>query len=65
MATAFKLVFQGSQEVPPKVVKASGTGLVIFDDVTNSASYQYTVSGIDFGGQTTGAGDDITNWTTN
>lgn len=54
--TAFRLNFQGSQEVPPTSVKASGFGYVIFDDVANTATYSMTISGLDFGTQSFGSG---------
>jgi len=67
MATAFRLVFQGSQEVPPKSTAASGLGTVIFDPSTTTLSYDYTIFGIDFGDpfdsgtpQTVDTGDDVT-----
>ena len=64
MATAFRLVFQGSQQNPPVSIKASGLGTVIFDGT--SASYQFTISGLDFGtalgvsAQTAKTSDDVT-----
>jgi Ca2+-binding RTX toxin-like protein len=54
--TAFRLNFQGSQEVPPTNSKASGFGYVIFDDVANTVTYSMTISGLDFGTQTFGSG---------
>lgn len=64
MATAFKLVFQGSQQATPVSIKASGVGTVVFDGT--SASYQFTISGLDFGtvlglgAQTAKTTDDVT-----
>ena len=67
MATAFRLVFQGSQEVPKNNSTASGLGTLIFDPLTTTLSYDYTILGIDFGvpfdsgtPQTVGTGDDVT-----
>jgi serralysin len=47
--TAFTLTFEGSQEVPPRTTSASGAGLVVFDSTTNTATYTWNVSGLDFG----------------
>ena len=49
MQIAFSLFFEGSQEVPNVPTGAFGTGLVIFDTTTNTASYVWNISGIDFG----------------
>jgi serralysin len=46
---AFTLTFEGSQEVPPRASSATGTGLVIFDTTTNTATYTWKISGLDFG----------------
>ncbi len=46
---AFSLSFDGVQEVPDQTTSAFGTGLVIFDTITNTASYVWQISGIDFG----------------
>ena len=56
MATAFRLTFQGSQQVPPVSTKASGFGAVIYDSGTSAATYFFTVNGIDFGDKY-GSGD--------
>ena len=66
MATAYRLTFQGSQEVPPTNVKASGFGAVIYDGTANTATYFMTVFGLDFGDalglpeQTATENDDVT-----
>jgi serralysin len=65
MSTAFSLIFDGTQQVPPNGSTASGLGTVVFDDATNSASYVMTIFGLDFGGlfgaqhQTPGTDDDV------
>jgi len=65
MATAFRLVFQGSQEVPPRNSTATGLGTVIFDDAATTLEYKYTITGLDFGAalgdppQTVDTGDDV------
>lgn len=46
---AFTLFFEGSQETPPNGSSAIGTGLVIFDTTTNTASYVWQTTGVDFG----------------
>jgi Ca2+-binding RTX toxin-like protein len=46
---AFTLTFEGGQEVPPRASTATGTGLVVFDTTTNTATYTWKVSGLDFG----------------
>jgi serralysin len=66
MATAFQLIFEGSQQNPPVVSAASGLGTVVFDDATSTASYVMTVFGLDFGSefgaapQTASTSDDVT-----
>jgi serralysin len=67
MATAFRLIFQGSQEVLKNNSTASGLGTVIFDDAATTLEYVYTITGLDFGvpfdsgtPQTVGTGDDVT-----
>ena len=36
MSAAFRLILQGSQQVPGVVTSASGLGVAIFDSLTNS-----------------------------
>jgi serralysin len=54
MATAFRAVLEGSQEVPPNDSTASGIGTVIFDDVTQTATYSFRIEGVDYGPATGG-----------
>jgi len=66
MATGFTLVFTGDQEVPPNESTARGTGTVSWDSATNTAAYEFTVTGVDFGPvlgmepQTETTADDVT-----
>ena len=39
MSTAFRVVLEGEQEVPPRDTTASGLGTVIFDSTAVTASY--------------------------
>ena len=49
MQIAFSLFFESAQEVPPNGSTSFGTGLVIFDTVTNTATYTWNITGTDFG----------------
>src|SRR5262245_8520454 len=49
MSTAFRIVMQASQEVPPTSSTASGLGTFIFDSAAVAASYSIRIKGIDFG----------------
>ena len=49
MATAFRIQMTGSQATPPNGSAASGLGVVIYDDVADTAAYEVTVTGLDFG----------------
>lgn len=66
MATAFRLTFSGSQEVPPNGSTARGLGTVIFDQTAVAASYSIRYTGLDFGTaaglppQTASTADDVT-----
>ncbi len=66
MADGFTLTFTGDQEVPPNGSAASGAGAVSWDGATRTASYEYTVTGVDFGPvvglgpQTETTADDVT-----
>ena len=68
MATAFRVIMTGSQEVPPRSTSARGLGTVIFDDAALTASYTIRVTGLDFGpvlgssAQTPDTGDDVTSF---
>jgi Ca2+-binding RTX toxin-like protein len=68
MATAYRVIMTGSQEVPPTGSGASGLGTVIFDNAALAATYSIRVSGLDFGPvlglpeQTADTSDDITNF---
>jgi serralysin len=54
MSTVFRVVLEGSQEVPPNDSTASGFGTVIFDSSAVAASYSFDTEGIDFGPITSG-----------
>jgi serralysin len=70
MSTAFRVVLTGDQEVtsPPGGTgsEASGLGTVIFDSAAVTASYSFTIEGVDFGPvtggspQTPATDDDVT-----
>jgi len=66
MATAFRVILTGDQEVPPTGSTARGVGTVIFDPVAVAAAYSIRYTGLDLGpllglpGQTVGTADDIT-----
>jgi serralysin len=71
MLTAFQVILTGDQEVtdPPGGTgsNASGFGAVIFDSAAVTASYSFTIEGLDFGPVTGGlpqtkndSGDDVT-----
>ena len=66
MADGFTLLFTGDQEVPPTGSAASGTGTVSWDSAARTATYEYTVTGVDFGPvlgmepQTETTADDVT-----
>jgi serralysin len=66
MATGFTLTFTGDQEVPPNGTAASGAGTVEWDSAARTATYEYTVRGVDFGPvlgmapQTATTADDVT-----
>jgi len=52
MSTAFRVVLEGTQEVPPNSSTASGFGTIIFDNSDPAAvfaSYSITIEGLDFG----------------
>ena len=67
MSTAFRVLLEGSQEVPPNGSAADGLGTVIFDSVATTASYSIRIDGLDFGPatgeppQTPATRDDVTN----
>lgn len=54
MSTAFRVVVDGSQEVPPNDSTASGLGTFIFDSVAVAASYSFRIEGVDYGPATGG-----------
>jgi hypothetical protein len=66
MADGFTVFFTGDQEVPPNGTTASGAGTVSWDGAARAATYEYTVSGVDFGPvlgmepQTETTADDVT-----
>src|SRR3954467_6748025 len=49
MATIFTVDLTGMQEVPPNASAASGTGTVVWDAATTTATYEFVVNGLDFG----------------
>ncbi|MGY3620702.1 CHRD domain-containing protein [Bradyrhizobium sp. USDA 10063] len=49
MSTAFRVVLEGSQEVPPNDSTASGLGTVIFDSAAVAATYSFRIEGVDYG----------------
>ncbi|WP_213285626.1 CHRD domain-containing protein [Bradyrhizobium sp. sGM-13] len=65
MSTAFRVVLEGSQEVPPNNSTASGLGTVIFDSTEIAASYTFQIEGVDYGpitggpAQTPSTDDDV------
>src|SRR5687767_66688 len=49
VSTAFRVILDGAQQVPPVGSTASGLGTVIFDSAAVTASYSFRVEGLDFG----------------
>ena len=66
MSTAFRVIIEGSQEVPPNNSTASGLGLFIFDSEAVEGTYSFDIQGVDYGPilelapQTPDDGDDVT-----
>jgi serralysin len=54
MSTVFRVILEGTQEVPPNNSTASGVGTVIFDSAEVAASYSFDIQGLDFGPITSG-----------
>jgi Ca2+-binding RTX toxin-like protein len=54
MSTAYRVILEGSQEVPANASTASGVGTVIFDSAAVAASYSFDIQGLDFGPITSG-----------
>jgi serralysin len=54
MSTVFRVILEGSQEVPPINSTASGVGTVVFDSEAVAASYSFDIQGLDFGPITSG-----------
>lgn len=65
MSTVYRVILEGSQEVPARDPTASGEGTVVFDSAAIAASYSFDVEGVDFGpitrGETPEDPDDLTN----
>jgi serralysin len=67
MADSFSITLTGDQEVPANTSRASGTGTVAWDSEAQTAAYEITVEGVDFGpilgleAQTEATDDDVTN----
>jgi serralysin len=65
MSTAFRVVLEGTQEVPPNNSTASGLGTVIFDSTAVAATYSFQIEGVDYGpaigdpAQTPSTDDDV------
>ena len=49
MSTAFRIQMSGANEVPPNASTASGLGAVLYDSTANTATYEITVTGLDWG----------------
>ena len=49
MSTAFRVILEGTQEVPPNASTATGLGTVIFDSAAVAADYSIRIQGLDFG----------------
>jgi serralysin len=54
MSTVFRVILEGSQEVPPINSTASGVGTIVFDSEAVAASYSFDIQGLDFGPITSG-----------
>src|SRR5262245_19644698 len=54
MSTVFRVILEGSQEVPSRDTTASGVGTVVFDSAEIAASYSFDIQGLDFGPITSG-----------
>jgi hypothetical protein len=66
MPMNFTVSLTGAQETPPNASTASGTGTVVWDAANTTATYTFTVRGLDFGpalgqpAQTATTADDVT-----
>jgi Ca2+-binding RTX toxin-like protein len=66
VATAFRILLTGEQEVPPNGSTARGLGTVVFDSTAVTAAYSIRYTGLDFGpalglpSQTATTADDVT-----
>jgi serralysin len=54
MSTAFRVILEGTQEVPPNDSTASGLGTIVFNSAAVTASYSVRVEGVDYGPATGG-----------
>ena len=67
MTTLLTVAMTGDQETPPNASQASGSGVVLWDPETNTATYEIVVRGLDFGpvrglpADTPTTADDVTN----
>src|SRR5262245_48523258 len=65
MSVVYRVILEGSQEVPSRITTASGVGTVIFDSEAVAASYSFDIQGLDFGpitsNQTPTDPNDVTN----
>ena len=59
MTRLFTVTLTGGQETPPVPTAASGAGIVVFDEDTTSAAYQFTLRGVDFASRTPSTADDV------
>lgn len=66
MPKNFTVNLTGAQETPPTTSAASGSGIVVWDTTTDTATFAFTVKGLDFGPalglppQTASTADDVT-----
>ena len=49
MSVAYRVILEGTQEVPPNASTATGLGTVIFDSTAVAADYSFRITGVDYG----------------